>query len=298
MEHDESLKLLIIQARQNIINFLKVCGVDILIADNTTHSPYKVSVMREVGGVHKPKLSVEFFARFTKESKDEITSISKQAFLVLEKAWHIQGHRLVDTEVCFTFLNDGTLVLDDVFCNVLEDRNAGREGFIEKLRAKLDLTSKFSLPKQQILLWRGSEGDDWAPFDKALEKYFPDLVSMVTITRETCSAHKEPVRAYVLLQQHTYAFPDSAIIAYIGHSNGAGPTEAANTMCPVITVPKDFKEFPNDVWSSLRAPSNVPVLTVLNPQNALLAAFRILAMRNPAIYAILRMELENTLYNV
>ena len=38
------------------------------------------------------------------------------------------------------------------------------------------------------------------------------------------------------------------------------------------------KEFPDDVWSSLRMPSAVPVLTVLEPANAALAALQMLAV--------------------
>ena len=41
---------------------------------------------------------------------------------------------------------------------------------------------------------------------------------------------------------------------------------------PVITVPASAKDFPEDVWSSLRAPSAVPVMTMMEPSNAVLAA--------------------------
>ena len=75
------------------------------------------------------------------------------------------------------------------------------------------------------------------------------------------------------------------MIAYIGRSNGAGPMLSAMSTVPVITVPASVKEFPEDVWSSLRAPSNVPVMTVLEPSNAVLAALQILSARNPRLYA-------------
>ena len=112
----------------------------------------------------------------------------------------------------------------------------------------------------------------------------------------TCSVHKQPVLAYKLLQQHLQEEPcDSVIIAYIGRSNGAGPVLAANSTVPVITVPAGYTEFPEDVWSSLRTPSNVPVMTVLEPANAVLAALQILAIRNPSIYAALRFDQEKRL---
>jgi phosphoribosylaminoimidazole carboxylase/phosphoribosylaminoimidazole-succinocarboxamide synthase len=114
----------------------------------------------------------------------------------------------------------------------------------------------------------------------------------------TCSAHKEPISAAMRLQQMLQEVPDSVIIAYIGRSNGAGPTLSATSTVPVITVPASAKEFPNDVWSSLRAPSKVPVMTVLEPQNAVLAALQILSARNPLVYAQLRGELEPRMVNV
>jgi phosphoribosylcarboxyaminoimidazole (NCAIR) mutase len=70
---------------------------------------------------------------------------------------------------------------------------------------------------------------------------------------------------------------------------------AANTTVPVINVPAGYNEFPQDVWSSLRCPSNDPAVTVLEPENALLAALQILAMRNPALYAVLRLKKEERL---
>ena len=46
------------------------------------------------------------------------------------------------------------------------------------------------------------------------------------------------------------------------------------------------------MWSSLRAPSAVPVMTVLEPSNAILAALQILSARNPRLYAHVRGVIE------
>jgi phosphoribosylaminoimidazole carboxylase / phosphoribosylaminoimidazole-succinocarboxamide synthase len=92
--------------------------------------------------------------------------------------------------------------------------------------------------------------------------------------------------------------PDTVVIAHIGRSNGAGPTLSALSAAPVITVPASAKDFPEDVWSSLRAPSNVPVMTVLEPANAVLAALQILSARNPRLYARVRGEIEARSINV
>jgi phosphoribosylcarboxyaminoimidazole (NCAIR) mutase len=117
------------------------------------------------------------------------------------------------------------------------------------------------------------------------------------MTIVTCSIHKEPVAAADILNRMIQEVPDSVVIANIGRSNGAGPTLSAMSTIPVITVPASVKDFPEDVWSSLRAPSNVPVMTVLEPANAVLAALQILSARNPRIYALLRSEIENRAVN-
>lgn len=95
-----------------------------------------------------------------------------------------------------------------------------------------------------------------------------------------------------LLQQR----PDSVVITYVGLSNDAGPTLAAHSSVPVIAVPAT-PDFPNDVWSSLRTPSNVPLATVLKPANAIELAMTMLSARNPRFYALLALEREERLTN-
>ena len=104
------------------------------------------------------------------------------------------------------------------------------------------------------------------------------------MTVVTCSMHKQPIAGADILNRMVQEVPDTVVIANIGRSNGAGPTLSALTTTPVITVPASVREFPDDVWSSLRAPSSVPVMTVLEPSNAVLAAFSI-ASRNWAVAA-------------
>ncbi len=147
------------------------------------------------------------------------------------------------------------------------------------------------MPRQRIILWRGSEKDKTDAFSEALG----ELADMMTVV--TCSVHKEPVNAAGIFHRMVQEIPDTVVIAYIGRSNGAGPTLSAMSTVPVITVPASIKEFPDDLWSSLRAPSAVPVMTVLEPANAVLAALQILSGRNPRLYAKLRGEIENRTVN-
>jgi len=235
----------------------------------------------------------------------EMRRIAAHAFLVLEKAWQLEGGTLVDLKVEFGFDSKGNLLLADVVDNdswrVVEsgtyiDKQVYRDGgalddVAVTYRRVAEITSRFQLPRQRIILWRGSESDRTDVFSDALGE-LADLMSVVT-----CSVHKQPVAAAGILQRMTQEVPDSVVIAYIGRSNGAGPTLSAITTVPVITVPASVKEFPEDVWSSLRAPSKVPVMTVLEPSNAVLAALQILAARNPRLYAHVRGEIEGRMTN-
>jgi phosphoribosylaminoimidazole carboxylase/phosphoribosylaminoimidazole-succinocarboxamide synthase len=239
------------------------------------------------------------------KSFPEMRRIARQAFLVLEKAWALEGGRLVDFKVEFGFDPKGRLLLADVIDNdswrVLEhgayiDKQVYRDGgtldtVAAKYRQVAETTAHFRLPRQRIILWRGSESDNTEPFVKALGD-FKDLMTVVT-----CSIHKEPVAGAAILNRMIQEVPDSVVIAHIGRSNGAGPTLSAMSTIPVITVPASARDFPEDVWSSLRAPSNVPVMTVLEPANAVLAALQILSARNPRIYAHLRSDIENRTIN-
>jgi phosphoribosylaminoimidazole carboxylase/phosphoribosylaminoimidazole-succinocarboxamide synthase len=235
----------------------------------------------------------------------DMRRIARHAFLLLEKAWALEGRTLVDFKVEFGFDAKGTLLLADVIDNdswrVLEngayiDKQVYREGgtldtVAARYRQVAEITGHFRLPHQRIILWRGSDSDQTEAFSDALGE-FKDMMSVVT-----CSVHKEPVKAAGILNRMIQEIPDTVLIAYIGRSNGAGPTLSALSTVPVITVPASAKDFPEDVWSSLRAPSKVPVMTVLEPANAVLAALQILSARNPRIYAKLRGDIENRTVN-
>jgi phosphoribosylaminoimidazole carboxylase/phosphoribosylaminoimidazole-succinocarboxamide synthase len=235
----------------------------------------------------------------------EMARIAREAFLVLEKAWQLESGTLVDLKVEFGYDAKGNLLLADVVDNdswrVLEsgayiDKQVYRDGgalddVAAKYRRVADITGRFRVPRQRIILWRGSEKDNPEAFTKALG----DLGDMMEVV--TCSIHKEPVRGAATLYRLLQEVPDTVVIAFIGRSNGAGPVLSALSTTPVITVPASVKDFPDDVWSSLRAPSSTPVMTVLEPSNAVLAALQILSARNPKVYAHIRGVIENRTVN-
>ncbi len=246
-----------------------------------------------------------FDAGHSEEVFAEMRALARRAFWVLEKAWQLKDRKLVDFKVELGLDPQGKLLLADVIDNdswrVVEngryiDKQVYRDGgsldtVADKYRQVAKLTRAFRVPAQRIIIWRGSQGDDVSEITRALG----ELDGLATVV--TCSAHKEPIAAVCKLQELVQEVPDTVVIAYIGMSNGAGPTLSAASTVPVITVPAHVEDHPEDVWSSLRAPSKVPVMTVLNPKNAALAALQILSARNPLIYAHLRAELESRAVN-
>lgn len=259
-----------------------------------------------------PKL--EFFGPGVSETHlKAIEHLARYIFLILEKAWQLLGKRMVDFKLEFGFTADGRIVLADVVDNDswrlvneeggYDDKQVYRDGggmneVTQKYREISELSCRFALPKQQIILWKGSDSDDTAPFFEAINKLLGDAARAVLINEIICSMHKESMKGNVQLQQAIQFVPDSVLVSFIGMSNGAGPTLSGSCAIPSVTVPASVKEFAEDIWSSLRTPSNVPVATVLNLKNAALAVLEILALRNPLIYAKLHLELEKRLLNV
>ena len=240
---------------------------------------------------------------------EPIAQIARRTFLVLEKAWQLQGRKLVDFKVEFGLGANGQLLLADVIDNdswrVLDkghyiDKQIYRDGaglgeVAKNYHLVSELTNGFDLSQQQIIIWTGSDKDDISELKKALEPFVD--YSKLKVRYEVCSVHKEPLKAIECLQRAVQEVPDSVVLALIGRSNGAGPVLSAQTTVPVITIPESFKSFPDDVWSSLRVPSKVPVMTLLEPSNAVLAALNILSARSPKLYMTLRHDLEKRVVN-
>src|SRR5258708_3270196 len=116
------------------------------------------------------------------------------------------------------------------------DKRVYRDGgalddVVAKYRRVAEITGRFTLPRQRIIMWRGSASDKTESFSEALG----DLSDLMTVV--TCSVHKQPVAAAGILYRMAHEIPDSEVIAYIGRSNGAGPTLSAISTVPVIPVP-------------------------------------------------------------
>ncbi len=94
----------------------------------------------------------------------------------------------------------------------------------------------------------------------------------------SCSAHRETKKLITLLDQWEGSGDQIVYVTVAGRSNALSGVVACNTKQPVLAVPpfKDKADYMVNIHSTLQMPSNVPVLTVLDPGNAALAVQRIL----------------------
>ena len=93
------------------------------------------------------------------------------------------------------------------------------------------------------------------------------------------SAHKVPEKVLEIVNKYNAESDAICYLTIAGRSNGLSGVVAASSVHPVIACPpfKTKEDMMINVNSSLQMPSNTPVLTVLDPQNAAMAVIRILA---------------------
>jgi len=93
------------------------------------------------------------------------------------------------------------------------------------------------------------------------------------------SAHKTPEKVMSLVNQYNTSSEPIVYITVAGRSNGLSGVTAASAVHPVIACPpfKDKQDYLTNINSTLQMPSETPVLTVVDPKNAVLAVARIFA---------------------
>jgi len=130
----------------------------------------------------------------------------------------------------------------------------------------------------KVVIIMGSKADiEWAKqISNVLLSY-----EIETVTR-IASAHKVPLKCYNLIKE--YEKENVVFITIAGMSNALSGFTDAQTHCPVIACPPYSDKFAGaDLYSSIRMPSGVAPLTILSPENAALAAAKILGLSNSAI---------------
>lgn len=127
----------------------------------------------------------------------------------------------------------------------------------------------------------GSEKDkDWAKkITDELDKWgIPHKVQVV-------SAHKVPEMLVEVVKKYNEFEGPLCYVTIAGRSNGLSGCTAGSAIHPVIACPPftDKDDMMVNINSTLQMPSDVPVLTVLDPVNVALCIVRIFALQHPEL---------------
>jgi len=126
----------------------------------------------------------------------------------------------------------------------------------------------------QVLILMGSKSD--AEFVEKIERSLNKFG--ISYERRVASAHKTPEHLLKILEEYS---EDVVYITVAGRSNALSGMVDASVVSPVIACPPYSEKFGGaDIFSSLRMPSGVAPLVVLEPEAAALAAAKIIAMRD------------------
>ena len=127
----------------------------------------------------------------------------------------------------------------------------------------------------KVIIIMGSDKD--LEFSKKIHEFIKKFD--IEVELRVASAHKTPLKVLEILNENKEQ--EVVFITVAGKSNALSGFADANTVKPVIACPPLGKDkFDADIFSSLSMPSGVSPMTVLNPENAALAALKILALNN------------------
>jgi 5-(carboxyamino)imidazole ribonucleotide mutase len=106
----------------------------------------------------------------------------------------------------------------------------------------------------------------------------------VAVEARVASAHKSLRHLLAMLEHYEAQGGNRVYIAIAGRSNALAGVIDAHVVAPVITCPPYSDRFGGaDIYSSLRMPSGICPLVVLEPENAALAAAKVLSLACPEL---------------
>lgn len=139
-----------------------------------------------------------------------------------------------------------------------------------------------------MIIFMGSKSD--FPFAKKIGDFLSKEGFSLKYEYNVASAHKTP--EFLIKKVAGYEESDESLvyITIAGLSDALSGVIAGCSKRPVIACPPDLEKYGwSKVFSSAMTPRGIPVMLVPTPQNAALAALRILAMNDPS----LRQEIES-----
>jgi 5-(carboxyamino)imidazole ribonucleotide mutase len=139
------------------------------------------------------------------------------------------------------------------------------------------------MQKQKIIILLGSGKD--MPFADRISQFLEKEHFSVEYEYHVASAHKTTRKLMDKLKVHERSDENVVYIAVAGLSDALSGVVAGYSKYPVIACPPDSEKFGwNKAFSSMITPEGVPVLFVAKPENAALAAVKILALSNHSLH--------------
>ncbi len=125
-----------------------------------------------------------------------------------------------------------------------------------------------------VIIVCGSESD--FPFAEQIKE--PLESKNIKVELLSASAHKQAKKGLEIIEKYSQD-TKTIFVTIAGRSNALSGFFAGNSSNIVIACPpfKSLDDYNTDIHSTLRMPSNTPVLTILDPKNCALAIQRILA---------------------
>ncbi len=154
------------------------------------------------------------------------------------------------------------------------------------------------MPKEKIIILMGSARDH--TFASRISNFLKEEKFPVTCIYNVASAHRTPQKLLKDLQEYEKSGDSLVYITVAGLSDALSGVVAGYTKYPVIACPPDSEKYGGaKIFSSTAMPKGIPVAYVSKPENAALAAVRILALSNPALNKSLsefKQKMEKTVY--
>jgi len=138
------------------------------------------------------------------------------------------------------------------------------------------------MAKHRIVVLMGSTSD--VPFAHRIEDFLEGAKLPVSCEYRVSSAHRYPEKLLMDLKSYEKSNENIVYITVAGLSDALSPVVAGFTKYPVIACPPDVDKYGlPKIFSSVMTPSGIAVSYVPKPENAALAAVKILALSNSSL---------------
>src|SRR5271165_22580 len=281
------------------------------VKEGTVFAPRLVEYFFKDDARHDPQYSAEQIITedlATPAELAEMTDVALLVFEILAHAWKQQNVLLIDLKVEFgrykTAEGGSQILLADVIDNdswrvwpggdpkrMLDKqiyRNMGtpKDSELGAVKEKYEEVAERVAQFQKsvggfvaIIMGSSADAAHAERIGKALSGFG------IPSTKHVASAHKTPLYALTRVQQTDSAMGRVVYITIAGRSNALSAFVDAATPNPVIACPVIGSNWAGmEILSSLQLPSGVASVVVLEPENAALAAAKILAVDDTVLF--------------